>query len=125
MTSDKLYKSFSTSIFCLWLVLAGCATTGSDNGGDSKMSKEMGGGGRMSEGGMGRGGGHQGPPSKLKDLGIDTEQELPAEAFSACEGKEAGTEVQYIPHDGEVVDATCTVVDDHFVAMPIKDSMRN
>lgn len=74
----------------------------------------------MGSGGRGGGGGpQQGPPDRDND---DKEPELvlPDEAFTACSDKTEGDTVVLFLSDGKELKATCTIVDDHMVAVPEK-----
>ena len=45
----------------------------------------------------------------------------PPEAFSACEGKEAGDAVTMETPDSRTIQAVCQVVDDRLAARPVDD----
>ncbi|WP_136808235.1 hypothetical protein [Desulfosediminicola flagellatus] len=98
--------------------LAGCATNSNqDNSRDQQGPPSMG----------GRGGMHQGPPSGNRDNQNDKQEdrEPPEEAFTACEGKQVGDNVEFTTSNGQLLQATCQDYNDHLVAMPVnKDSNR-
>ena len=100
---------------------AGCASNDSYSDHERQMSQGMS-NGRMGGGGGGRGGRQSGPPPQFDSA--DQQQELPEEAFTACQGKEEGDKIQFLLPDGEMVTASCEVVDDHLVALPENKSDR-
>ena len=51
-------------------------------------------------------------------------KEPPAEAFEACEGKQAGDTVEFIGRRGESITATCEEHNDQLVAVPERRSRR-
>lgn len=50
--------------------------------------------------------------------GRDGRQGPPPEAFTACEGKSEGDSVTVEGRDGDLLTATCTILNDQLVAVP-------
>lgn len=110
----------SVLFFLSWLLLSGCATNDTYNSDDQQNPPGMSGKGMGSGGRGGGGGGHQqGPPDMDKDE-QESDPPLPDEAFTACNDKTAGDTVVLFLPDGKELKATCTIVDDHMVAVPEK-----
>lgn len=118
MNTKKNLKYTFILTLLLSLPLGGCATnddyTADEQQGPGGMSSQgMGGPG----GGGGGGGRPEGPPGMDKN-DSDKNKPLPAEAFSACEGKKAGDYVLLILAEGKEIQATCQLIDDQMVAVP-------
>ncbi len=104
-----------------WLLLSGCASNGTSSSSDQQSQPGMSGKGMGGSGGRGGGGGgpQQGPPDMDRDE-KECDLPLPDEAFTACKDKTAGDAVVLFLPDGIELKATCTIVDDHMVALPEK-----
>lgn len=113
---------YTYTLFFLWLLLiSGCATNDTYNSDDQQTPPGMSGKGMGGSGGRGGGGGgpQQGPPDMDKNE-KESDLPLPDEAFTACTDKTAGDTVLLFLPDGKELKATCTIVDDHMVAVPEK-----
>lgn len=116
--------TFVTAI-ALWagLQLGACSST--DRTGPDQIMEQPQTMGRKGGGGM-RGGG--GPPGGREDMTAKKEKsiKLSDEAFTICRTKKDGDIVEVKDVNGELRKATCTLIDDHLVAMvEIQDRPNN
>lgn len=56
--------------------------------------------------------------NNARDRGRRVSQGPPPEAIEACEGKEAGTTVEFAGRKGESLKATCQDIDGQLIAVP-------
>jgi len=108
MVKDIFSKFATVLLLTAGLLLSGCARDDS--------YQQSGQQGSRPEGGMVRG--QKGRPSGPEKKRNATQPVLPEEAFTVCAGKSPGDSVRFSLTNGTTIEATCSVVDEHLVAVP-------